>query len=93
VYQTFELGPSESAKPVTLGSFQVALAPGAPGADPCALAGTAVSTPAIRARDAPATGTASSPARRRYRRDIVPPGATQNPSMPRLLACTNRFIR
>ena len=41
MYQTFELDPSESAKPVTLGSSQVAFAPGAPGADPWALAGGA----------------------------------------------------
>jgi hypothetical protein len=59
VYQTFELDPSESAKPVTLGSSQVAFAPGAPGADPWALAGGAAAeaSPPSRASAPPRMST------------------------------------
>ena len=47
--------PSESAKPVTLGSSQVAFAPGAPGAEPWALAdgAAAEASPASRTSDPP----------------------------------------
>ncbi len=51
MYQTLEDGPRESAKPVTFDSFQVAFAPGAPGALPWARAGPAAAMvlPATRA--------------------------------------------
>jgi hypothetical protein len=45
VYQTFELAPSESANPVTLGSFQVAADPGSPGACAVGTAATVASPP------------------------------------------------
>ena len=44
MYQTFEADPRESAKPLRFDSFQVAFAPGAPGALPAARAGPAVAT-------------------------------------------------
>ena len=51
MYQTLEAEPRESAKPLTFDSFQVAFAPGAPGALPAARAGPAAATapPATRA--------------------------------------------
>ncbi len=52
MYQTFEAEPSESAKPVTFDSFQVALAPGAPGAVAASAGVATVTLPATRAATA-----------------------------------------
>ena len=63
MYQTLEAEPSESAKPVTFDSFQVAFAPGAPGAV-AARAGAALAT-------MPAASSAATPSKLAPRRFLV----------------------
>ena len=63
MYQTLEAEPSESAKPVTFDSFQVALAPGAPGA----VAASAGAAPATM----PAASSAAAPSKAAPRRFLL----------------------